>query len=271
MKYEALLVEKTGDLMTVTFNRPQILNAMNKQMMLELGDLLGELKHDQQTRFVIFTGAGKAFTAGVEFSRQAMRERYADPQLSNERMWQLFGHDFMHGMENLEQITVAAVNGAAIGGGLCVAMNCDFRIASDKAIFGIPEAALGLFYTWGATPRLTCLIGPAKAKEMIMTCDPIDAVEAHRIGLANTIVPHDQLMPACQKLVDKIRSKGPLAIRICKKQVNAASIARMADLYPLEPELVEYIMASGQAEEGARAFIEKRTPDFKYNLPGLNL
>lgn len=271
MKLETLMVEKTGDLMTVTFNRPQILNALNKQMMLELRDVIMGLKHDQHTRFVIFTGAGRAFTAGVEFSRQAMTERYADPELSNERMWQHFGHEFMQAMENLEQITVAAVNGPSIGGGLCVAMNCDFRIASDRAVFGIPEAALGLFYTWGATPRLTCLIGPAKTKEMIMTCDPIDAQEAHRIGLANTVVPHDQLMPACLQLVDKIRSKGPLAIRICKKQVNAATISRMADLYPLEPELVEYIMASGQATEGARSFIEKRPPEFKYNLPELNL
>ena len=121
MKYEALIVEKTGDLMTVTFNRPQILNALNKQMMLEMRDLLGELRHDQQTRFVIFTGAGKAFTAGVEFSRQAMQERYADPELSSERLWQLFGHDFMRGMESLEQITFAAVNGPAIGGGQGVA------------------------------------------------------------------------------------------------------------------------------------------------------
>jgi enoyl-CoA hydratase len=263
MKYETLIVEKSGDLMTVTFNRPKILNALNKQMMLEIKDLLAVLRSDLSTRFVIFTGAGKAFSAGVEFSRQAMQERYSDPALSNERLWQLFGHDFMQAMESLEQVTIAAVNGASIGGGMCLAMNCDFRILSEKAIFGIPETALGIFFTWGATPRLTCLIGPAKAKEMIMTCDPIDAQEAYRIGLANKVVPNGQLMPACLELAQKIRSKGPLAIRICKKQVNAASMSKMADLYPLEPELVEYIMASGQAEEGARSFIEKRAPEFK--------
>jgi enoyl-CoA hydratase len=192
-----------------------------------------------------------------------MAERYSTPDLANERLWQLFGHDFMSAMENLEQVTVAAINGPAIGGGLCIAMNCDFRIASDKAILGIPEAALGLFYTWGATPRLTALIGPAKAKEMIMTCDPIDAADALRIGFVNKVVPHHKLMDACHELVGKISTKGPLAVRICKKQVNAASLSRMADLYPLEPELVEKVMESGQAAEGARAFIEKRMPKYK--------
>jgi enoyl-CoA hydratase/carnithine racemase len=263
MKYQTIIVEKEDDLVTVTFNRPAILNALNRQMMLEMKDLLDGLRADLQTRFVIFTGSGRAFSAGVEFSKQAMQERYADSKLSNERLWQFFGHDFMRAMENLEQITIAAVNGAASGAGLCLAMNCDFRILSEKAFFSIPETALGIFFTWGATPRLTCLIGPAKAKEMIMTCEPVEAQEALRIGLANRVVPHDSLMSASIELVRKIRSRGPLAIRICKKQINAASLARMSDLYPLEPELVEYIMLSGQAEEGARAFIEKRVPQFR--------
>lgn len=263
MKYQTLIVKRTGNLMTVTLNRPEILNALNKQSMLDLKNLLTELRSDIKTRFVIFTGAGRAFSAGVEFTRQAMADRYSTPDLGNERLWQLFGHDFMSTMENLEQITVAAINGPAIGGGLCIAMNCDFRIASEKAILGIPEAALGLFYTWGATPRLTALIGPAKAKEMIMTCDPIDAAEALRIGFVNRVVQHDKLMKACRELVAKIATKGPLAVRICKKQVNAASLSRMADLYPLEPELVEKVMDSGQAGEGARAFIDKRMPRYK--------
>jgi enoyl-CoA hydratase len=104
-----------------------------------------------------------------------------------------------------------------------------------------------------------------------MTCDPVDAQEAFRIGLANKVVPHDQLLPACLELAQKIRSKGPLAIRICKKQVNAASLSKMADLYPLEPELVEYVMFSGHAEEGARSFIEKRLPEFKSQQQNFNL
>jgi len=262
MKYETLLVEKSGNMATVTLNRPDIMNALNMQVMLDLRDLFAELRADQETRFVIFTGAGRAFSAGVEFTQKAMDERYTRPELANERLWQLFGHDFMHTMENLEQVTIAAVNGAAVGAGLCLAMNCDFRIASEKAVLGVPETNLGIFYTWGATPRLTALIGPAKTKEMIMTCDNIDAREALAIGLVNKVVPAEQLMSSCKELVEKIATKGPLAVRICKKIVNAASLSKMADLYPCEPELVERLMVSDEVNEGLQAFLERRPPRF---------
>ena len=262
MQYQTLLVEKSGNMATVTLNRPQILNALNVQIMLDLKELFDELRADQETHFVIFTGAGRAFSAGVDFSKGAMDERYARPELANERLWQLFGHDFMHAMESLEQVTVAAINGAAIGAGLCLAMNCDFRIASEKALLGIPETNLGIFFTWGATPRLTALIGPANAKEMIMTCDNLSAEEALRIGLVNKVVPAEELMSSCHELVQKIATKGPLAVRICKKIVNAASLAKMADLYPCEPELVERLSVSNEVSEGAQAFIEKRPPRF---------
>lgn len=262
MKYETLLVERSGNMTTVTLNRPDIMNALNMQVMLDLRDLFAELRADQETRSVIFTGAGRAFSAGVEFTQKAMDERYTRPELANERLWQLFGHDFMHTMENLEQVTIAAVNGAAVGAGLCLAMNCDFRIASEKAVLGVPETNLGIFYTWGATPRLTALIGPAKTKEMIMTCDNISAHEALRIGLVNKVVPAEELMSSCHELVQKIGTKGPLAVRICKKIVNAASLSKMADLYPCEPELVERLGLSGDVEEGVRAFMEKRPPRF---------
>ena len=114
MKYESLIIEKTGDLMTVRFNRPKILNALDRKIMLEIKDLLDTLRSDLQTRFAIFTGEGKAFSSGVEFSRQAMNDHY-DPELPNERVWQLFGQDFMRAMESLEQVTIAAVNGPLRG------------------------------------------------------------------------------------------------------------------------------------------------------------
>jgi len=141
-------------------------------------------------------------------------------------------------------------------------MGCDFRIASQSASFGIPEANIGIFFTWGCTPRLTRLIGPAKAKELIMTCDRIDAEEALSIGLVNKVVPPEQLMEAAHELVDKIAARGPLAIRIAKKIVNAAAAANFGDLYICEPELVERLFVSPEPAEGIRAFIEKRKPKF---------
>jgi enoyl-CoA hydratase/carnithine racemase len=263
MEYADLVIETSGSVMVVRLNRPEKLNAINMSLALELKDLLVRLKGDPVTRFVIFTGAGKAFSCGVEFSREEMDKRYGKPELSNERLWQMFGQEFMHTMENLEQVTVAAVNGAAVGAGLCLAMNCDFRIASEDALFGIPEANLGIFFTWGATPRLTALIGPAKAKEMIMTCENVMAREAVAIGLANKVVPPGELMSTCEDLVRKLERKGPLALRICKKVVNAACVARMSDLYVCEPELVERLMLSEDVKEGIAAFIEKRPPKFK--------
>jgi enoyl-CoA hydratase/carnithine racemase len=261
MAYETLIVEKSDAVMTVTLNRPAKRNAMNGQMLAEFDQLFTELRTDLDTRFVIFTGAGTAFSSGADLSDMATLETPVSPG-DMMRLQQLSGHDFIRRLENLEQITIAAVNGYALGAGLVVAMGCDFRIASASASFGIPEVNIGMFFTWGCTPRLTRLIGPAKAKEMIMTCDRIDAEEALRIGLVNTVVPPEQLMEAAHELVDKIRSKAPLAIRMTKKIVNAATAPNFGDLYTCEPELVERLFLSQEPMEGIKAFIEKRKPDF---------
>ena len=261
MAYETLLVDKTGAIATVTLNRPAKRNAMNGQMLADFHQLFAELRTDLVTRFVIFTGAGTAFSAGADLSDTLAAESTTPPE-DRSRLQQLAGHDFIRSLENLEQITVAAINGYVLGAGLVLAMGCDFRIASENARFGVPETNIGLFFTWGSTPRLTRLIGPAKAKEMIMTCDQIDAQEALRIGLANKVVPPEKLMDAAHELIEKIATKGPLATRMTKKLVNAATAANFGDLYICEPELVERLILSPEPIEGIQAFIEKRKPDF---------
>jgi len=261
MAYKTLLVEKSGAVATVTLNRPEKRNAISGQMLADFLQLFAELRTDLDTRFVIFTGAGTAFSAGADLSERVDME--STPSLADMmRLQQLTGHDFIRNLENLEQITIAAVNGYCLGAGLVLAMGCDFRIASENARFGVPEANIGLFFTWGSTSRLTRLIGPAKAKEMIMTCDPIDSQEALRIGLANKVAPADKLMDAVHEFIEKIASKGPLAIRMTKKLVNAATAASFGDLHICEPELVERLILSPEPIEGIRAFIEKRKPDF---------
>jgi len=141
-------------------------------------------------------------------------------------------------------------------------MGCDFRIASSNALFGVPETHVGVFFTWGSTHRLASLVGPAKAKEMIMTCDMLDGEEAWRIGLANKVVPSEHLMEATNELIGKISTKAPLSIRITKKLVNASTAAHFGDLYICEPELVEKVFESPELIEGMTAFIEKRSPDY---------
>jgi enoyl-CoA hydratase len=263
MAYETLLVDKKDGIALVTFNRPDKLNTLNTRLFLDLRDLMAEFRYDLETRVIIFTGAGRAFSGGFDFRVEALAEYTSQKELPNGRIWQLFSLDLMSAIENLEQVTIAAINGPCIGGGLCIAMNCDFRIAADNAKMGVPETNLGVFLSWGATPRLVALLGPSRAKEFIMTCDPVDGNEAFRIGMVNRVVTPDQLMPASYELARKIMRRGPLAIRICKKQVNAASVARMSDLYLFESELWERNQISPDLQEGIRAAIEKKPPEFK--------
>jgi enoyl-CoA hydratase/carnithine racemase len=263
MAYETLLVEKKDGIALVTFNRPDKLNALNTRLFLDLRDLMAEFRYDLETRVIIFTGAGRAFSGGFDFRIEALSEHMSQKEMPNERIWQLFSLDLMSTIENLEQITIAAINGPCMGGALCIAMNCDFRIASDNAKMGVPEINLGMFLSWGATPRLVSLLGPSKARELIMTGDPVNAEEACRMGMVNRVVPLDQLMPASYELANKLMRRGPLALRICKKQVNAASVARMSDLYLFESELWERNQISPDLQEGIRAALEKRPPEFK--------
>jgi len=259
--YETILVEKAGDTMTVTLNRPTKFNAIDTRMKEEFFQLFTELRQDTATRFVIITGAGKHFTTGADMSDSS--RQYVGPDAAQSaRLVQLGGHDFIRNLENLEQITIAAVNGMALGAGLVIVMGCDFRIADTNARFGIPEANVGIFFTWGCTPRLVSLIGPTKAKEMIMTCDMMGADEALRTGLVNKVVSPEKLMDAAHEIIDKVGSKGPLAVRICKKIVNAAAAPNIGDLYICEPELVERLYLSGDPAEGRKAFQEKRPPRF---------
>jgi enoyl-CoA hydratase len=263
MAYETLLVEKKEGVALVTFNRPDKLNTLSTRLFLDLRDLMAEFRYDLETRVIIFTGAGRAFSAGFDLRIDALTEHASQKEMPNERIWQLFFLDLMSAIENLEQVTIAAINGPAMGGGMCIAMNCDFRIAADSARMGVPETNLGVFLSWGATPRLTALLGPSRAKEFIMTCDPVDGNEAFRIGMVNKVVSLDQLIPASYEFANKIIRRGPLAIRICKKQVNAASVARMSDLYLFESELWERNQISPDLQEGIKASLEKRPPDFK--------
>ena len=259
MAYETLLIERKAHLVTVTLNRPEKMNTINEQMIRELLAFFTEMRSDPEARLIIFAARGNLFSAGADMS--ILEQLCRDPSLP--RQGQLLGHEFMRTLENLEQVTIAAVNGPAAGAGMSLTMACDFRIASVKAGFSVPEAAVGVFFTWGCTPRLAALVGPSKAKELIMTCDMIDAREALQIGLVNQVVPEEELMAACLNMADKISKRSPLAIRMTKKITNAATASGFGDLYLCEPELVERIYVSGHPEEGVRAFIEKRPPKFE--------
>lgn len=263
MDYETILVEKRGITTIITLNRPEKLNAMNAQMLEEITQVLTELRRDTATRFVILTGAGRAFSAGADLGGRGVTPPEAAQAVSQEqRLVQMASHDMMRSYQNLEQVTIAAVNGYCLGAGLVFVIESDFIIAAKDALLGVPETNVGVFYTWGSSARLSRLVGPLWAKHIIMTCENVTAEQALSIGLVNQVVPNDKLMDAAWELVDKIASKSPLAIRLTKKLVNAYSTAGRGDLYVVEPELVERIHISGDPLEGARAFKEKRPPKF---------
>jgi len=227
MDYKTIIVERSEPVVHVTLNRPEKLNAMNMELITELLDLFIELRTDTTIRYLTFTGAGRAFSSGADISGRGAQAPSDRVDFSaNARLAQFTGHDFMRVLENLEQITIAAINGYSLGAGLCIPIACDFRIASEKAVFGVPETGIGIFYTWGTTPRLTTLIGPAWAKEMIITNDMYDPQKALSCGLIHKVVPHEQLMDAVTELIDKVELKGRLATRMAKKMINAAARAQ---------------------------------------------
>ena len=260
-EYKTLKFERAGAIAIVTINRPEKANAVNLQIIKDLRKLGGDLRTDLKTRVVIITSAGKVFCAGADISKEGRGHWYEEPQ-PNERLYQRHGQDAVHGLENLEQITIAAVNGAAMGWGLCIATSCDLRIASENAFFSIPEVSLGFIYSLSCANSLLNLVGPSNAKRMIFTCDRIQAQEALKMRLVDRVVLPNQLMDSAMEMAEKITSMDYASVRIVKKMINAATIAKTYDLNMVETELVAAVTRLGAAEEGIRAFWEKRQPKF---------
>ena len=264
MDFETLLVERDGEVMTVTLNRPEKLNAINDTMVTELLELCTRLRDDTSTRFVIIAGAGDCFSAGVDLSGALKSaEEGSAPPYEVARLQQLRGHELMQRFEKLEQITIAAVSGVCLGGGLAIALACDFRIAAESAVFGLPETHIGVFFTWGCTPRLVALIGPSRAKEIIMTCEEVRPREALLWGLVNRLGPPQDLLSGARGFAEQIAKQGPLSVRMTKKIVNAATMQNFGDIWMCEPELAERVFLSPEPVEGFNAFLEKREPKFK--------
>lgn len=266
MGYETLLLKKEGPILFLAFNRPEQLNAVNTLLLFELKRVVTELKEDSETRFLVVTGKGRAFSAGADLRERreaAVEEGPFGPDfIKSQRQRQRFGHQLMRDFENLEQITVAALNGVVRGAGVALALACDFRIATTETTLGIPETNVGIFFSWGSTARLTRLVGPAKAKELIMTCDVLSAQEALALGLVHKVVPPAELMEAVRTLIAKVAVRAPHAVRMTKTIVNALSTPALGDVTFYEPDLVECCYSYGDMKEAIRAFFEKRTPEF---------
>jgi enoyl-CoA hydratase len=256
--YETLLYEQSGEVVTVCLNRPE-LNLFNGKMLEELIQVWHSLRHNRTARFVILTAPGKNFSAGVDLGEVASARFTPE----DGRYQQLAGHELMRSLESVEQVTVAALRGAAVGAGMAVAQACDFRIMTEDSFYSVPETMVGVYYTWGCTPRLVRMVGASKAMEIIMTCDPIPAKEAYRLNLANKVVPNDSLMESTHEFISKMAARSPTSIRITKKIALGASMEGFGNMFIVEPELMQGLVFTGETREGIRAFLEKRRPSFK--------
>ena len=252
MDLKVVLYEKKDGVAIITMNYQERLNALSNQLRTDLAAAYDEALNDKEIGALILTGAGRAFCAGADisgfkFDTQSIRKFMRDVM------------SFLASLEKYPKPVIAAVNGLALGGGLEIAISCDVVVASDKARFGVPEAAIGLAPGF-AILRLHQIVGRAKSKELAMTCDQISAEEALSIGLINKVVPHEKLIDASMEMAQKIISKAPVAIEVIKASVNRQLHGEEL-AYALEA--MSMLFKSEDAKEGMDAFLNKRKPDFK--------
>jgi enoyl-CoA hydratase len=254
MSYKFLKFEHDGKVAVVKINRPDVLNAVNTETILELEGCMHECVDNENVRVVVITGEGKSFVSGSDISRLAKM----DPLQA--RKYSYTGQRAFSYIENMEKPVIAAVNGYALGSGCELAMACDIRIASEKAKFGQPEVKLGLIPGHAGTQRLARIVGIGKAKELIYTGDLIDAHEALSIGLVNAVVAPDALMDSVKLLCRKIIEVGPTAVRFAKTVINRGAEVPMETAQSYEMEAFSILFSTEEATEGMNAFLEKRKP-----------
>lgn len=255
---EYITCELKNSVLVITINRPDKLNALNKQTIEELHEALVEAENQTEIRAIILTGAGqKAFVAGADIAEFANYSVQEGKQLSAIGHFKIFNF-----IENYSKPIVAAVNGFALGGGLELAMACHLRVVSDNAKMGLPEVSLGLIPGYGGTQRLAQLVGKGKAFEMIVTADMIGAKDAYKWGLANYVTTQDELLNKCFELTSKMASKSPTAIKTAIKVINAGYNNKLNG-YEVEIEEFGKSFDTNDFREGVGAFLEKRKPEFK--------
>jgi enoyl-CoA hydratase len=256
--YSTLHTYLTDNILTVTINRPDKLNALNKTVMSELDEVVTEIYLNKEIKGAILTGAGtKAFVAGADISEFQGLSREEGEELARR------GQEIFFRIENAPKPILAAVNGFALGGGCELAMACHFRLCSPNAKFGQPEVNLGIIPGYGGTQRLTRIVGKGKAIELMLTGRMMDAQEALQSRLVNYIIEADELLTRAREMLGIIGEKAPLAIAKIIECVNLAEEGGIGDGFLSEQEAFGECFATEDMKEGASAFLEKRKPQFK--------
>jgi len=255
--YPTLLTSIENNVLTITINRPEKLNALNTEVFDDLNNILGEIENNNKIRSAIITGAGpKAFVAGADISE------FSDYNKEQAMAMAKRGQDIFFKIERCNKPIIAAVNGFALGGGCELSMACHFRIASENAKFGQPEVNLGLIPGYGGTQRLVQLTGKGRALELLMSGNMIDANTALQYGLVNYVVKQEELLTKARAILETINSKAPLAVAACIKTANAV-FDETINGFELEVKEFGNCFVTEDMKEGTTAFLEKRKANFK--------
>jgi enoyl-CoA hydratase len=258
MPFEDIIVETEGRKLLIKINRPRVLNALRKKTFLELEQVLIDFEDSEEYGALIITGEGdRAFSAGGDIKALSKMDS------SEAAVFAAMTHRILDRIESISKPIIAAVNGLALGAGCDLSMACDIVIASEKARFGEPPAGLGITTPFGGTQRLPRIVGPKVAKELFFTGEIIDVEEAFRIGLANKIVKHEELLSNTNELVDRILERAPIAVGYFKQLVNFSTYGNIAEGDKLEIELFAKCFDTEDKKEGTTAFLGKRKPIFK--------
>ena len=257
-QYETLRYESGDGIAAVTLDRPHRLNAFDRHLIADFADAVAQAEADRSIRVVIVTGAGRAFSAGADIKERAEQPEGTEVQRSSTRLSPLFRR-----LEQMEKLFIAAVNGPAVGGGCELAMACDLRVAAPEATFALPEVRLGILPGAGGTQRLPRIIGPARAKELMLLGRFISAEQALAWGLVNRVVPAGELMPEVRRMAAELLALAPLSLTMIKGAVNVALEVDLDSGLQYEQRCSHHLVTTEDRREGYQAFVEKRQPVFQ--------
>ncbi|MCP4761516.1 MAG: enoyl-CoA hydratase/isomerase family protein [archaeon] len=264
MEYKNLIVERRGHIAIVTLNRPEKLNTLNSELRLEIEQVTEEFHKDIETRVVIFTGAGKYFCGGVDLTESLELTKDSITLLEKRRTYES-GPRMIRKIFEMEQITIAAINKGTYGGGACIAAACDFRIGTDDCTVGYTESGLGMSLAWMSLPLCVHLIGPSRAKQMVITGKKIDAKTLLNWGFLDEIVLKENILKRALEMAEEYAQMPPIAAQMIKKSINNISSALDRSIMHMDGDQLLFTLGTEDLKEGITAFFRKRKGTYKGN------